>query len=128
MNRIIKFRFWDKENSKILLWKDLFNDNKYSELFYATDIVKWKWDLVVMQYIGLKDKNWVEIYESDVVELYQKAHGYIKTKIVFKNWWFELRALDSNRIWMFWDIITQNEISMEIIGNIYSNPELINNQ
>jgi len=119
--REIKFRAWDKKiNVMFKNWEfigDFFTNTNFQ-----------KTNNILLQYTGLKDRNWVEIYEGDVVELYQKAHGYIKTKIVFKNWWFELRALDSNRIWMFWDIITQNEISMEIIGNIYSNPELINNQ
>jgi uncharacterized phage protein (TIGR01671 family) len=75
----------------------------------------------VGQYIWLKDKNGVEIYEGDVVE-YEKADGKkYKGKILYNEDWFDifhksvsdcsLRGIGSN--------------NMEVIGNIYNNPELL---
>ncbi len=67
---------------------------------------------IVMQYTGLKDKNGIEIYEGDIIE------------------WEH--CVDGKRIYVVENIHTVcNEYfdgqkgKWEIIGNIYSNPELL---
>lgn len=61
----------------------------------------------IMQYTGLEDKNGVEIYEGDIVIAQYTASPQIITNKVY---WEEL-------LWTWEEI--------EIIGNIYENPELI---
>ena len=82
-------------------------------------------DCEIMQFTGLKDKNGKEIYEGDIlkvdnrriVEIYWfDAGGCFDTRYLSDNIKEPFRTLYNNE----WDDRT------EIIGNIYENPELLN--
>ena len=76
-------------------------------------------DHALMQYTGLKDKNGVEIYEGDVV-VYADISGSGRPIV------FEPRIIK----W-FKDSCNFNlckggpDTTLEVIGNIYENPELL---
>lgn len=70
----------------------------------------------LMQYTGLKDKNGVEIYESDIVS------GDSILKVIFHDsgWW--LFSDDEKETWPFAACALH---LCEVIGNIYENKELL---
>ena len=68
------------------------------------------------QYTGLKDRNMKEIYEGDIVK-YKNMLG----KIIFLQGAFQLSDFYDEEEWILGYI---NE-DLEVIGNIYDNPELL---
>ena len=78
------------------------------------DLLEWMWsdNYELMQYTWLKDKNWKEIYEGDIVE--KTLEDWIPNlteEIIWKNWGFYP--------------LTLYALECEIIWNIYENPELL---
>ena len=101
--REIKFRAWDKLNNKMRYFKPT-ETIRFVDFYDPAN----NWS-EPMQYTGLKDKNGKEIYEGDILE-YPTLIG---DKIIRVVEWENSRYVG---------IILYN--LSEIIGNIYSNPEL----
>lgn len=82
-------------------------------------------DSMIMQYTGLKDKNGKEIYEGDILKLHEdwRGKGEIPGYVVFENgrW-----ILQGTMHYSHKDDLTNYALSqMEIIGNIFQHPELL---
>lgn len=125
-----KFRAWDKENDRMIYPStegvcfeldddginilDVSGDYPKDHTFPAIDSV-------LMQSTGLKDKNGVEIFEGDVltsnvqpckmVNPIKDGYGVVR----FENGMFKLGSIS---------LVTFIS-KMEVIGNIYENPELL---
>ena len=117
--REIKFRAWDKRKSRMMydgIILDMSDCSRHDmkHNFDASDSIE------LMQYTGLKDKNGVEIYEGDIVKVDEE---------------FFARVLYNERFTSFDVATTGNTVgfydygkSLEVIGNIYENPELLENK
>ena len=85
----------------------------------------------VGQYTGLKDKHGVEIYEGDVVAFEDSDGGYEYQDLVMNTGiveYGELRFYFTNRVAVeMGDFYIKDGRcdDIEVIGNIYDNPELL---
>ena|SRR3990167_6134858 len=86
----------------------------------------WKHDaLALMQSTGLKDKNDVLIYEGDIVRYYDSTTMYLEAQVkwIHCGWSIQSEGMDGDDIELG-NFELPNR-SIEIIGNIYENPELL---
>lgn len=129
--REIKFRAWDTRHKEWLGaeawyvspdgsdWVYIWNDEKQQFISYDP--------VVLMQYTGLKTNNGTEVYESDIVKL-SITWGYPDEEDINNSETWDIREVkfvDGS----FAPIINGDAgyVIVEVLGNIYENPELLSN-
>lgn len=110
----IKIRAWDKKTQKMWIPADLYIISA-TRLFCTIDGKHNLPDLVFMQFTGLKDKNDVEIYDGDVVKD-QFGQGVVIRHPGYFSACGSILGVDA---------FSQSDMTLEVIGNIYKNPELL---
>ena len=128
MSREIKFRAWDKRAKK---WRFITSldwyrpDTRKSDIcgvivvlddgrdqFFPIEEVE------VVEFTGLRDKNGKEIYEHDILR-FPASVTLAPQEVLYSN--HLLRTRNAKGWWgdpKFWS-------GVEVIGNIYENPELL---
>ena len=148
--RKIKFRAWEKNLEEMIKVDDIqFRDDEVKYMDWIKMIPKkeqpimintktaWRtvWeDVELMQYTWLKDKNWKEIYEWDIVKWsdwewewtwnpriakveFNPELSFFAINVNKKEWW--------HKFWFSNFIYSNTEKHLEIIWNIYENSELL---
>ncbi|WP_289141516.1 YopX family protein [uncultured Brevibacillus sp.] len=154
VGRVIKFRAWDPDREKMMIpmvlnwWQDEGAPAFMSE-FIDRDAphectTKYMYEVDMLQYAGIHDKKGNEIYAGDIVELpldggetrllvvaietvmrevvshpsFDGATAKVAiTGVVFKWKGYELFPCINKGI--------PDNLKMEVVGNIYENPELL---
>lgn len=119
---MLGFRVWDMCNKK------MFDEDDRSFIFFD--------DVILMQSTGFKDKNGKEIFDGDIVNCgylfngspFDELDEYEEEKGVVKlsNCDCAFSIKFKNDTYLFIDVIKSCE-DIEVIGNIYENKELLDN-
>jgi len=128
--RKIKFRAWDKTDGQMYYAIEdgiEFDDkSNYEFRHFLTlregDYHKWE----VMQFTGLLDKNGKEIYEGDIFKCNYCDKDLFEIYYDEDDAKFNKRLIKGKGCGNVHCIHMTDFKRSEIIGNIYSNPELIN--
>lgn len=120
--REIKFRAWNEVEEKMLNWNE-FLDTNMKNTFIAPEST----GLILMQYTGLKDKNGKEIYEGDIIFIKGETKLLdIKGKVEYSNTFAQFIITNTGSIVNETEPLGDyEEENIEVIGNIYDNPELL---
>jgi len=117
--RKFKFRIWDKENNCFYI----------SDIPYPQEFSNNKKRFVVTEFIGLKDKNGIEIFEGDIIGI-NNEESSIKLPVKFGRYSFgkfigecgensentELYGFYVENEYLYIQMINQNVV---VVGNVF---------
>ena len=109
--RKIKFRAWDK------IQKCFVATTPVALKLYFENPTRYK----INQYTGLKDKNGKEIYEGDIIKIFDKNYEieFMGGQFIAKDYWM---GRQDNPC----DFVESIEYT-QVIGNVWENPNLLKN-
>lgn len=131
---IPKFRAYHKELKMMFEVKSLVYTLRLVRLTNENDLVPSRTcsfdDIILMQSTGLKDKNGVEVFESDIVRSCRLVNGHIyeyvgQVKFVDFSWNIVDKVDTYDPFYNYTDGYPDEIWEIEVIGNIYQNPELL---
>jgi uncharacterized phage protein (TIGR01671 family) len=129
--RKLKFRVWSKTSEKFFTTDEWFFD--FDGHLYFLDIVENDMirvpdnEYLVQQYTGLKDKNNVEIYEGDILSIYNHPLAeQVEYELDGSSFGFFAHD-DVDRQHGTWEYLSDwtSAAGYDVIGNIFENSELL---
>lgn len=126
----LKYRAWDKEFKEMVVVNALVLDEQVIKATYKNgNVVKEDMKCYdIMQSTGRKDKNSEEIFAGDILKVTNKEHWF---EIVFYN---EEKAMFVTKEIRkgfkvpespLYNLFDTSLFAIEVVGNIYENPELL---
>ena len=119
----IKFRAWDTTRKLMRDHACTLRSTGWSAMEIHEDSEEFVW----MQYTGLKDKNGKEIYEGDILLgkfILDQVENYIFLSLTEEEKKTQTKKFVIEDI--FYPYVHPIPDDLEIIGNVWENPELIN--
>lgn len=132
-DRKLEIRAWDSDGS-------FFQPTKTPKMTYGNDVLRFLPSLIadpcitLMQFIGLRDKNAIKIYEGDIIRfsyhlLEKERFGIVKYAEKWAQFYISTKnvhgvgiALSNTYQWYFDD---NGETECEVVGNIFEHPEIL---
>jgi uncharacterized phage protein (TIGR01671 family) len=124
--RVFKFRAWRRDTEEMYYGDNNSGVFEFGKLgFIGVNHTNGDWTgastLILMQYTGLKDRYGKEIYEGDIVKTCRRVgRGYRENEVGIVHY------SDIIAKYHPYDLTTTERC--EVIGNLYENPELIQNK
>ena len=122
-----RFRVWHNELGRMMSIKNMwFQDSRIEELelndaVMNDHITAYPDEIELMQSTGLKDKNGKEIFDGDIL----KSNKYI-TSVFYERGAYCVKFRRTTNTTVTMNVISFIEkYRTKIIGNIYENPELL---
>jgi uncharacterized phage protein (TIGR01671 family) len=115
MKREIKFKFWLGHTKKMTYEHSLI-DISHAAWDFTEDIIP-------IQFTGIKDKNGKDVYEGDILRIVTESGYYEIGQVIYKEITARYGFLSPDG--SVYGLHTHDPRN-EIIGNIYENPELLN--
>ena len=134
MSREVKFRGWDSVNEVMLPVESINFREGYVSLNEGDNSLTDTLEMIeLMQYTGLKDKNGKEIYEGDIVIFSVKGSKKINKTVMSFNkehgaYLFGIYKgvkMPCGKKTRMNKYTRKSVNNVEVIGNIYENPELL---
>lgn len=131
---IPRFRAWHLELGRMMLIKNMwFQDGSVEELELNDAVMNdyitaYPDEIELMQSTGLKDKNGKEIFEGDIIDIEVDDTETPINARVFQNSKIGIlmfHVFEDNEDVPMVELLEDNSVAFEIIGNIYDNKELL---